>query len=264
MPVVTLTTDFGNKDYSVGALKGELLSAFPGFTLVDISHHIKPYNITEAAFVLKNAYPSFPPGTIHIVTVNDQDERAIRFIAAAFSEQFFIGLDNGIFHMVFGREPDTLVELPGHAHNGTRHAYPFKKIFATAAGAIARGKHLSETGIPIASLNQRMSLMSLEPVVQESLIRGTVIHIDAFQNVVVNVTQDLFSRIRNNRSFSISYRSRRSETISAISENYHDVPQGERLCLFNAAGYLEIAINCGEAGSLLGIKTGDYILIDFA
>lgn len=260
MAVVTLTTDFGNKDYYVGSLKGELLKAFPGFTIVDISHHIKPYSITEAAFVLKNAFANFPQGTIHIVTVNDQDERGIRFVAAGYEQQFFIGLDNGIFNMLFSHAPEGIVELPSHGQNGTLASYPGKKIFAAAAGQLAAGKQLTEIGIPITSLNQRMSL---EPVVQESLIRGTVIHIDSFQNVIVNVTKDLFTQVRNNRRFSITHRSRHGENISAISESYFDVPQGEKLCLFNSSGYLEIAINCGEASSLLGIKTGDYISIDF-
>lgn len=260
MPVVTLTTDFGDKDYYVGALKGELLKAFSGFTIIDISHHIKPYSITEAAFVLKNAHASFPAGTIHLVTVNDQDEREIRFIAAQYAQQYFIGLDNGLLNMVFSNPPDAIVELPSHKQNGTLTAFPGKKIFATAAGLLAAGTPLSATGVPITSLNQRLSL---EPIVQDTLIRGTVVHVDSYQNVIVNVTKDLFSRVRNNRNFSITYRSRRKEVISVINENYHDVPRGERVCLFNSSGYLEIAINCGEASGLLGIKTGDYVSIEF-
>ena len=260
MPIVTLTTDFGNKDYFVGALKGELLKARPDFTIIDISHHINPYAIAEAAFVLKNSFGSFPDGTVHIATVNDQDERKIRYIAVEYEKQYFVGLDNGLFNMVFNHAPEKIVELPSHKQNGTLISFSGKKIFAQAAAQFANGKKIEESGTPIAALNERTGL---EPIVQESLIRGTVIHIDSFQNVIVNVTHDLFTRVRKQRNFSVSYRSKRRETISSISESYYDVPQGEKLCLFNASGYMEIAVNCGEAGRLLGIKTGDYVSIEF-
>jgi len=260
VPIVTLTTDFGDKDYYVGALKGELLKALPDFTIIDISHNIKPYNISEAAFVLKNSFSSFPEGTVHIVTVNDQDERGIRYLAVDYEKQFFVGLDNGIFNMVFNHAPEHIVELPSHKQNGTLVYFSSKKIFAHAAAQLATGKNISALGTAVPALNERTGL---EPVVQESLIRGIVIHIDSFQNVIVNVTHDLFARVRKQRNFSITYRSRRKETIASISESYYDVAQGEKLCLFNASGYMEIAINCGEAGRLLGIKTGDYISIEF-
>lgn len=260
MPIVTLTTDFGNRDFYAGALKGELLQAAPGLTVIDISHNIKPYSISEAAFVLKNAFTSFPEGTVHVVTVNDQDKRHIRFIAAEYEKHFFVGMDNGIFTMVFNNPPTDIVQLPAHGQNGILTTYPSRKILAAAASKIATGTKLSDLGSPVTALNKRMGL---EPVIQESLIRGTVIHVDSFQNVIVNITKDLFDRVRNNRNFSVSYRSKRSEAISAISENYFDVPPGERVCLFNSSGYLEIAINCGEASSLLGIKVGDYVLVDF-
>lgn len=260
MPIVTLTTDLGNKDYYAGALKGELLQSAPGLTVIDISHNIKPYNISEAAFVLKNAFSSFPEGTVHVVTVNDLDERQIRFIAAEYEKQYFVGMDNGIFTMVFNTPPSDIVQLPGQSQNGVMTTYPSRKILAAAASKLASGAKLSDLGTPVTALNKRMGL---EPVIQESLIRGTVIHVDSFQNVIVNITKDLFTRVRNNRNFSVSYRSKRSEAISEINESYFDVPAGERVCLFNSSGYLEIAINCGEASSLLGIKVGDYVLVDF-
>lgn len=260
MQVVTLTTDFGNKDHYVAALKGELLKALPGCTIIDISHHIRPFNISEAAFILKNAWNSFPENTVHLTTVNDQDEREVKKIAAAYMRHYFIGWDNGMFNMVFHRPPDAIVELAAHKQNGSPESHYGSKVFTSAAALLANGKNIADIGSSFDSLSQRMSL---EPVVQESLIRGTVIHIDSFQNVIVNVTKTLFTQARKNRNFSISYRSRRNETINRISENYYDVPQGEKLSLFNGSGYLEIAINCGEAGSLLGIKTGDYIQIDF-
>lgn len=257
MPVVTLTTDFGPRDYYAGMLKGTMLSLCPGLTVVDISHFIQPFNITEAAFVLKNAFPSFPEGTVHVVSVNDQDDRKVKYIAAEYRKHFFIGFDNGIFSMIFDRQPDALVEIARNEHNGSVASFPWKEVFAKTACILARDKKISEAGKPLREMKVKTGLT---PVVQESLIRGSIIYVDSFDNLVVNISKDLFGSVRRQRNYSISFR---REKITTISQSYHDVPEGEMLCLFNSAGYLEIAINSGKASRLLGLNVGDTVLIDF-
>ena len=256
MPIVTLTTDFGTKDYYAGMLKGTMLSLCGNLTIVDISHNIQPFNITEAAFVLKNAFSSFPEGTVHVVSVNDQDDRAVRYIAAEYLKHFFIGFDNGLFSMIFEKEPDAVVEIV-HGQNGSVASFPWKNIFARAACALAQDKKISAIGKPAREI---LTKTGLTPVVQESLIRGSVIYVDSFHNLVVNVNKDLFGKIRKERNYTISFR---REKITGISDSYHDVPEGEMLCLFNSAGYMEIAINSGKAGNLLGLNIGDTVQIDF-
>ncbi|HXH19851.1 MAG TPA: SAM-dependent chlorinase/fluorinase [Chitinophagales bacterium] len=257
MPIVTLTTDFGTKDYFVGMLKGTMLRLCANLTIIDISHNIQPFNITEAAFVLKNSFSSFPDGTVHVVSVNDQDERTVRYIAAEYRKHFFIGFDNGILSMIFEKKPDAIVEISHEGQNGTMPSFPWKNVFAKAACRIAEEGKIADIGKP---LNALLTKTGLTPVVQDSLIRGSIIYIDSFHNVVVNVSKELFESLRRDRNYTISFR---REKITSISESYHDVPEGEKLCLFNSAGYLEIAINSGKASSLLGLNIGDTVLIDF-
>ncbi len=261
MPIVTLTTDFGNKDHTAGALKGILLRQNESVRIVDITHNIKPFNIAEAAFVLKNAYTSFPEGTVHINTVNDEDIRVVRYIAARHNNHYFIGFDNGLFAMIFNdQEPETAIELTVPEQNGTAFSQHWKNAFATTAAQLLSGQDISKLGRTITEIKRKVGVF---PTIQESVLRGTVIYIDTFQNVIINVSKDVFKRVRQDRDFTIRYRNRTGETINSISESYHDVPQGESLCRFNSAGYLEIAINSGKASSLLGLKVGDYVQIDF-
>jgi S-adenosylmethionine hydrolase len=257
VPIVTLTTDFGAKDYHVGMLKGAMLSLNESLTIVDISHYIQPFNVTEAAFVLKNSFYSFPKGTVHLVTVNNEDDRTAKYIAAAYHGYFFLGFDNGLFSMVFDSHPDAVVEVLHARQNGSAASFPWKNVFAKAACALAKSGKLDEVGKPLKEIQSKIGLI---PIVQESLIRGSIIYVDAFHNMVVNVSKDLFSKARRERNYTISFR---REKISNISESYHDVEEGEMLCLFNSAGYLEIAVNSGKASNLLGLNVGDTVQIDF-
>ena len=256
MPVITLTTDFGNRDYYAGMLKGTMLTLLPGATIVDISNNIQPFNITEAAFVLKNSFYSFPEGSVHVICVNDQDDRQIKYIAATWKKHFFVGFDNGTLSMIFDEKPEAAVELAHPSQNGTT-AFLWKNVFAKAACHLAQGRELSELGKPVTELAVKTGLT---PAVHESLIKGNVIYVDSFNNLVVNITKDLFGKLQAGRNYTISFR---REKITTISESYRDVPEGEMVCMFNSAGYLEIAINSGKASSLLGLNVGDAVLIDF-
>ena len=257
VPIVTLLTDFGTKDYYAGALKGAILSHCDSANIIDISHNIEPFNITEAAFVLLNAYSKFPTGTIHVVSVNDMDERESRFIVVKYQEHYFLGLDNGLFSLVFDR-PDEIFELYNFSENGSFASYSVDDIFAKTIAQIDSNVDLAKVGTQIQSLYTRTNLI---PVVQDSLIRGSVIYIDSFKNVILNVKRDLFDEIRRERNFVISFK--RNERIQEISVSYHDVPEGEKLCIFNSNDFMEIAINSGKASSLLGLNLGDIVQIEF-
>src|ERR1051326_4797986 len=111
MAIITLTTDLGLKDHYVSAVKGAILSQLPDVNIVDISHLVPTFDIVQAAYILKNAYPNFPPGTVHIIGVNAEASVKTPHIALSVSGHFFIGADNGIFSFLFDRVPDKIVEL---------------------------------------------------------------------------------------------------------------------------------------------------------
>lgn len=254
MPVVTLTSDFGLRDYYVSMIKGALLCNDPSLLLIDITHNINHYDIVQGAFIFKNAWPSFPKGTIHLLSINNFHSSNHHFLAIHHQEHYFIGPDNGIFSLVFEEFPRDVYSLQPPAG----HPFPLKDLFAGAVQHISAGRPLHELGAQVEAPIQRITF---QPVITPSRIRGAVIHIDNYENVVVNITRQLFEQVGLNRPFSLIFK--RHDPITRLSNNYYDVPIGEPLCLFNSAGYIEIAINTGKASTLLGLNLEDTVQIDF-
>jgi hypothetical protein len=255
MQFTTLTTDFGTQDYYVGALKGALLRRSPSLYLVDISHDITPFDIVRAAFVLANVWQEFPEGTIHLIGVNCVYQPDYRFVAARHSRHYFIAPDNGVLSLLFPQlDQASLRNLPA---NPSEH-FAVKNLFAEAVAYLAEGNPFETIGEHAAPLLERISI---QPVITPVQIRGTVIHIDNFENVVVNIRREVFENAANGRSFSLYFK--RNDPITQLSGNYCDVAMGEQLCLFNAAGFLEIAVNMGRAATLLGLKVEDVIEVVF-
>jgi len=254
MPIVTITSDFGLTDYYVAMLKGAILSQNAQVNIVDINHNVKNYDIVQGAFVLKNAYTSFPEGTIHVISVNNFYSKQKSFLAVRHDGHFFIGPDNGIFTLLFEEKPDSIYELD-YLELST---FPLKEVFARAVGHITSGKPFNEIGLPVDEIVERISL---QPIISQNQIKGSVIHIDNYENIIVNINRELFERVQNKRKYAISFK--RNKPITKLWNQYYDVPVGEPICLFNSADYLEIAINMGKASSLLGLTIEDTVQIDF-
>jgi S-adenosylmethionine hydrolase len=257
MAIITLTTDLGDKDFYQAALKGSLVSLLPTVNIIDITHNISAFNIPQAAFVLKNAFPYFPKGTVHLIGIDSVYNEQTKYLGLKYNGHYFIGSDNGIFSLLFDGEPTEIVELNIMQDLKFLH-FPLTDIFAKAATHLANKGCLSDIGIPIRELEQKMNL---QPVIEKDVIRGSVIYIDRFQNVITNISKDLFSRVQQNRDFILYFK--RNESISQLSWHYNEVPEGEKLCLFGISNYLEIAINKGNASGLLGLHLGDIVRIEF-
>lgn len=254
MQIVTLTTDFGQQDYYVGALKGAILSYGIPALFVDITHDIQNYSIAEAAFVVRNAYQNFPEGTVHLIGVNNIYQEQPQFVAIFYQQHYFIGPDNGIFSLLFPELPKLVYKLESNDSS----AFAFKNVFAKAVGHILNDRPFHEIGMPAEQLLKRFSL---QPIVSGDQIRGSVIHIDNYGNVILNIDKPFFDRACQNRPFLLYFK--RFDPITIISTNYASVPVGEVLCLFNSANCLEIAVNMGNASTLFGLELDDTIQIDF-
>ncbi len=256
MPIITLTTDLGESDYYAGSIKGFILSQCQDAQIVDITHHIKPFDIFHAAFVLRNIIQDFPAGTVHIVSVSSDRNKNKRFVLLQYQKQFLLGIDNGLFSIAFDALPDVVFNLP--VLDRMKLSFAGRDILAYYACRIALG-HKPE------SIGQRMkqitSLSLFNPIIDQHSIKGHIIYIDHYENLMVNINKELFEQERKDRSFDILIS--RNDSINSISKYYDDVPSGEKLAIFNAAGYLEIAINKGNAAGLLGLKKGDAVIINF-
>lgn len=262
--IITLTTDMGLKDYYVASIKGSIMKELPDAKIVDISHFIQPFDISHASFVIKNCYKDFPKGTIHIIGVNPESNINTPHIIVENFNQYFIGADNGIFSLLFEKEPDAIWEI---SLNGELESYSFptKNIFTKAACHIARGGLPSVISKPIKSYNKRELFRA---TVDPDVIKGTITYIDTYGNLITNISQQLFNDVCKGRPFKI-FLTRSGYSIQKIHLKYGDVPEGEKVALFSSSGLLEIAINKGVDGSggganqLFGLKLNDTITIEF-
>ncbi|MFN8252614.1 MAG: SAM-dependent chlorinase/fluorinase [Ferruginibacter sp.] len=248
MPLLTLTSDIGHQDFLVGAVKGQLLQVNGQFNIVDITHKLSPFNYPQAAYVCRNAIKNFSPGTFHLVLVNLFDEKPEHMLLAEHNGHYIGCADNGLITMILEEVPQKVVALPLEKTQQKNTLY-CTTVFARAFAEIQHGKKTEEVGDASVSIHVKNPL---KPLLGNNWIEGQIIFIDNFENVIVNITREEFEEQRRGRSFKIVFK--RDEVIDRISESYADVSEGEKLALFNAAGYLEIAINKGNAAGLLGLQ----------
>jgi S-adenosylmethionine hydrolase len=257
MAIITLTTDLGDKDIYQAALKGSILKLLPSVNIVDITNNVSAFNIQQAAFILKNSFHYFPDNTVHLIGIDTVFNNNTKYLAIKYKNHYFVGADNGIFSLMFNAEPDEKVEINIIQDLKFLH-FPLADIFVKAACHLASGGKLEEIGEPTDRIEQKMNL---QPVVERNVIKGSVIYIDSFQNVITNITKEFFNSIQQGRRFILYFK--RNETISDLSWHYSEVPEGEKLCLFGISDHLEIAINKGNASGLLGLHLGDSVILDF-
>lgn len=248
MPLVTLTSDIGEQDYLVGAAKGRLYRIDAGFNLVDISHRLSPFNYPQAAYVCRNAIKNFPPFTFHLILINLFESRPEKLLIAFYREQYIICADNGLLSMICEEKPEAVIGVPLD-RTAVKNTLYLTEVAAKAIVNIASGEPLHTVGEPDVTYLEKNPL---RPLIGEDWMEGQIIFIDNFENVVVNITHEQFEEQRRGRAFKIVFK--RDEVIERISGSYADVPQGEKLVLFNSAGYMEIAINKGNAAGLFGLK----------
>ncbi len=247
MPLLTLTSDIGEKDYLTGAVKGALLKLDPSFQLIDITHHLSPFNDPQAAYVVRNATKQFPAGTFHILLINLFQYKPEHLLMVHHNNQYFCLADNGLITMILEETPQEVVSL-SLDKSAARNTLACTEVFGRAIQQIAGGKKLEDIGDGSISIQVRNPL---RPITTNQYMEGQIISIDHFENVIVNITQDEFEAQRKGRRFKIVFK--RDEVIDRFSETYADVNEGEKLAMFNSAGYLEIAINKGNAAGLFGL-----------
>ena len=264
MPIITLTTDWGTKDHYLASVKGNLLKNIPNVQIIDISHEIPPFDIYQTSFILKNSYRDFPDGTIHIIGVNSEASIQTPHTAIRIDNQYFIGADNGIFSLIFDKTPDEIVELEIY-QTTDKFTFSTRDVFIKAAQHIIQNNNLSQLG----SVKQHIrQLKSFEPIIvheeaeNRTTITGKVIYIDRYENVMTNIGERHFLEHQKNRKFVITFNSF-DDDLNKISQSYNDVPSSEMLALFDSNRLLEIAVNQGNASSLLGLYIDTKVRVVF-
>ncbi len=275
MAIITLTTDFGEKDYFAGAIKGAIYSEHPEVKIVDISHSISPFNISEAAYIIQNAYSSFPKGTIHIIGIDSELNQENKHIAVKLDDHYFICANNGIMSMICAEiAPEKIVEI--NIHDKIETSFPVLDVFVKVASHIARGGTLEVIG---KSINSIKPIKNLIPFVnaEKNQIIGSIIYIDNYGNVVTNIKKAFFEDVQKGRAYEIFARNYK---FKAILSKYSDIvdfsleedkrnDEGKKLVVFNSSKYLEIAVyksnstTVGSASTLMGLTIMDTVTVNF-
>ena len=275
MSIITLTTDYGNKDYSVSELKAKIYNEISDVRIVDVSHNISPFNLTEAAYIIKSAYRHFPKDSIHIIGIDSELTPENAHIAMKFNDNYFIGADNGIFSMIIDDfKADSIVEI--NIHKNYNNTISTNDVFVKIATHILRDGKLEVIGKKIDSIKE---IKDIKPAISndDNQIIGSVIYIDNYGNVVTNITQKIFNEISKSRPFTIYAR---NVKFNRIYNSYSDaidysIPKdkreedGKKIALFNNLGYLELSIyksnpsTVGSASTLFGLNYRDTISIHF-
>lgn len=248
MPLLTLTSDIGQQDYLVAAVKAQLLKIDPGFTIIDVSHAISPFNYPQAAYICRSAFRNFPDYSYHIILVNLFERRPEQLILAFHRNQYYLCADNGLLNMILEEKPELVIGIPLDKM-AIKNTIYCVEVMGQAVRQLVQGEPIGSIGIADVDYREKNHL---RPLLDNNWIEGQIIFIDNFENVIVNITREQFEEQRKGRSFRIVFK--RDEVIDRVSESYADVNEGEKLALFNSAGYLEIAINKGNAAGLFGLK----------
>jgi S-adenosylmethionine hydrolase len=245
MQIVTITTDMGQADYYLGALKGALLNKCIDVQPVDIATQVAPFKLRQASYILQNAYPYFPKGTIHIMNVSAADAKG-RMLCIHHHEHYFILFDNGAITLVFdGVPPETYLINDDVAESSSMI---YTEGICNVVNAITSGLGLSIIGHRVQQVKSQRLMI---PQQSAGFIKGTVIYFDQYGNAITNITKQMFEQNIGAGRFKIEFG---TYEINRISQYYSDVEVSEMVAIFNAENRLEIALNKYNAANMLSLR----------
>ena len=254
MAIITLLTDFGEKDHYAAAVKGKILSLMPSAQLIDITHNTPLSDISAAAFTLRAVFRDFPRGTVHLVSIQQQlHHKPERMIAAQLEDHYFVLPDTGLLSLISDQDPSITVEIASEAKT-----FAARDILAPATAKIADGENLADLGKPAGEVKRLMNRAVRATMKQ---ISGHVIRVDGYGNLVTNIEQQAFSVISKKATgFTIMFGRERQ---NRVHDDYTSVDAGEVFIIFNSLGLMEIGINQGNAEQLLGLTLDSPVMVNF-
>lgn len=263
-PIVTLTSDWGDQSFFAGMVKGRLYSMIEGVQVVDIAHHIEPYNVLEASFVVRHGCMGFPAGTVHIIDVASNPKNENAFVAIKVRGQFFLCNNNGLPTMAFGDEVEAAVSLP--MQENRIYNFAAYSLLAPAAAHLAAGGDMAQLGTPLTQLVQRMPPRWIR---QGDQIHIPILSVDRYGNAYLGMSYHEFEQERQGRPYALQVRDLR---ITQMQASYHQHPShtqmqragnARELCLtVSATGLLELAVSNSSFAQLVGMRLGEMVLLE--
>ena len=266
MSIITLLTDFGTEDAYVGVMKGVILSINPSALIIDVSHAVDSQDLTQAAYLIKSFYRYFPKGTIHVVVVDPGvgGDRAI--VAFELESQVFLAPDNGVLTLLLDEKNiDAIVrvENPHYFLDTISHTFHGRDIFAPVASHLSKGIHINQLGPALNPKDLFRLSISTPHLSQKNELIGTIISIDRFGNCISNITENRLKEfIRTSPEKTLEIKVGKT-VIKSLSKNYAVAAPGDPIAVVGSFGFLEIAVNCGNASRRLNISKNDTITLKF-
>ncbi len=258
-PIITLLTDFGAQDAYVSSMKGVILGLCPDAVIVDISHEVQKFDVRQGAFLLHQAAPYFPKGTIHTVVVDPGVGTERRRIIVEGAHSLFVGPDNGVFSLAIQREGFVrAVEITEKKFMLPNPSPTFdgRDIFAPVSAHLACGVKIEEFGSTISSI--AIPTYS-RPTIQKDKIDGEVIAIDSFGNIITNIPDILLRAFKAGEGNLFTVTVNATSKIMKLSRTYGNVPIGTPVLVVGSSNFLEISINKGSSRNVFQADVGSKI-----
>jgi len=258
--IITLTTDYGTNDHLVGTLKGVILKINPEVTIVDITHNVTAFDLLDGALAIGSAYSYFPPKTVHVVVVDPGVGTERRPLLASAGNQYFIAPDNGVLSVIYEREQENVVVR--HANAEHYYLQPVSKtfhgrdIFAPVAAWLTKNWQTPSMGDQISDY-KRFSLP--RPKEADGGIKGVILRADSFGNLITNFKpEDLPEAVLSQGSIQVQAG---NHVVTKFVETFAQGNGSEPFVYLGSSGYLEIAVNKGNASRTLGLMRGMPVLL---
>lgn len=252
--IVTLLSDWRLRDPYVSMFKGNLLSVFPEVQIIDMTHYVDKFNLPQTALLMKSGYSSFPENSIHLIMTNMSLNSTFSPVLLQHNGHYFIGEDNGVFHLMFGMEtPLKGLQLSDNKENTLSQIIKFIQLI--------KGGNLGQNTVEYPKFKRLFAEMP-DHSASEKRIEGQIVYIDAFNNAVTNIPVSMFEKAVNGREFTASIQSKGSWIIRKHFDRYTATDDEMYLCN-NALGYLEIAAYQSDVAILADLEPGDTITIQY-
>ena len=259
-PIITLTTDYGTSDHLVGVLKGVVLRIVPNATIIDINHHVVPFDVLDGALTIASAYRYFPPRTVHVVVVDPSVGTERRPILVSADQQYFVAPDNGVLSLIYEREETVLARHITAEHyfpNPVSSTFHGRDVFAPVAAWLAKSFQTEAFGEEITDY-VRFTLPRAKA--SGAALKGVVLRVDAFGNLVTNFTaEDLPQAMSTDGKIRLHVGGKQ---IEKLAQTFAEGAAGEPLAVVGSSGLLEIAVNKGHAARALGVNRGAEVLLE--
>ena len=258
--IITLTTDYGLNDHLVGTLKGVILKINPEATIVDITHGVAPFDLLDGALAIGSACGYFPARTIHVVVIDPGVGTERRPLLVSAENQYFVAPDNGVLSLIYERDANAVVR-----HATAEHYYlqPVSKtfhgrdVFAPIAAWLTKGWQTASMGEEITDYKK---LAMPKPKASDGVVKGIVMRVDAFGNLITNFrVEDLPESALTNGEVKLQVG---TQAVSRMVPTFANGNAGEPVAYVGSSGYIEIAVNKGNAARTMSIGRGTAVVLE--